>query len=298
MKTISKAIIFTVISVSILFSQQLISSRHEFIGYNIGNSNPFYPQVNEVPDGQSGVTALAVGQDGNVYGGTSATNGKSCYLITYKTKSNLVAEFYELDKTIKGQPKIGRALVSGQDGFIYGGTSIYSDTLFVFADSTRNKSYVGGHLFRFKEGKLSSVEDLGVVLPAEGIRVLASDPKRERLYGLTEPGYRFFIYDIKTKKLTVRQDVDLTMEKENCYNQILLVRKGLALAIDKKGCVWGSAYKNKLFRYNPEGDKLEVTSFVMPASYGHTDRDGLGALIASPDGLLYGGTQADGVLFR
>jgi hypothetical protein len=285
------------LAASVCFAgQYLIKSKHRFLGYNIG-SDTLYNYLNAVPDGQSGVTALALGTDGNVYGGTSSVDGKTPYLFIFKEASNLAIVTEPLDSKIKGQSRINNALAAGGDGYIYGGSSIYTDKLYVMSSKARKKGYAGGHLFRFKEGGLK-VESLGIVAAKEGVRTLAADPARKKIYGLTEPGYFFFVYDMKRKRISVKKHVDLLEEKDNSYQKKRLVRLGRALVVANDGKVYGSAYESRLFCYDPKKDKLKVTGIVFPYSLGHEDANSVSAFAKAPNGIIYGGTEADGILFK
>jgi len=275
----------------------LNKSRQLFLGYSIGSDSIFENQ-NGVPDGQSGVTALARGVDGNVYGGTSATENRSPYVFLFKKSSNLVTAVKALDSKIKGQRRINNALVAGGDGYIYGGTSNYDDVVWQSLNERVNEKYAGGRLFRFKEGGSLEIEDLCGVPAKEGVRTMASDPSRMKIYGLTEPSYKFFVYDLKQKKVNVRSDAELLNAKENSYMNRLQVRLGRALAVDRDGKVWGSAYGSRLFCYDPARDKLEVTGVIFPFSLGHDDINGVSAFALAPDGMIYGGTHTDGILFK
>lgn len=276
----------------------LQESRLLIMGYNIGDNNPFHPNVNQVPDGQSGVTGLTVGTDGNVYGGTSSTENKTAYVIVFKPARNLVTTVAPLEPKIKGQTKIHNAIAAGGDGYVYGGTSVYDDEVLTDTALLINSKYDGGRLFRFKEGKLAEIEDLGLVQAREGIRTLVADPGRQKLYGLTEPSYQFFVYDLKTRKVQVRKDTDIQMKVKNQYNGLRLSSLGKAMVVGKDGRVWGSVFGMKFFCFDPAMDKLTVTDIEIPTTPGHKDRDGVSAFAMTPDGLIYGGTVVGGSLFR
>jgi hypothetical protein len=297
MKT-TKIIISIGLIAAVCFSgQYLIESKHRFLGYLIG-IDPIQQNVNAVPDGQSGVTALTEGTDGNVYGGTSSVDGKAPYVFMFRDASNLVTATQSMDRKIKGQSRINNALVAGGDGYIYGGTSVYTDQLYVPTKAMRVKGYKGGHLFRFKEGKVSQIEDLGIVVTNDGIRTLAADPARKKIYGLTEPGYKFFIYDIKQKKKIVKRNVDLLEEKDNTYNHKRLVKLGRALVVADDGRVYGSAYESLLFCYDPDKNKLQVTDIVYPYVQAHEEINAISCFAKAKNNVIYGGTYTDGILFR
>lgn len=271
--------------------------RQFLLGMLLGGDS-VYPNQNRIPDGQSGITSLAVGQDGNVYGSTSAMEKKSPYLFQFKKKSNLVVSVKALDSKIKGQVRTNNTLCSGGDGYIYGGTSNYEDKVWQRLDERLDARYEGGRLFRFKEGGAFEIEDLGLVLAKEGVRTMTADPSRGKIYGLTEPSYRFFVYDIKLKKINLRTEVDLLAEKDHSYQNRLQVRLGKAMITGKDGRVWGSAYESRLFCYDPQKDKLEITDITFPSALGHEDINAVSAFCMAPDGVLYGGTSTDGMLFR
>ncbi|MFH0922268.1 MAG: hypothetical protein V1913_18135 [Fibrobacterota bacterium] len=271
-------------------------NKLNFIAYNLGMDSLGFG-LNAVPDGQGGVTALTVGTDGNVYGATSATVKKTPYLIQFKRTSALVKGVAALDTKIKGQTRCNNALAAGGDGFIYGGSSVYEDSIFVRLKDWMDPRYEGGRLFRFKEGDSIAIEDLGVVLAKEGVRTLAVDGERQKIYGLTEPSYKFFIYDLKQKKLTVKPDT-VFKEEEVLSRDIRLGELGKALVVAADGKVYGSASAGKLFCYSPDNDKIKITDIKIPCTPDHQRTVSVSAWTQAPDGTIYGGTYIDGVLFR
>ena len=75
----------------------------------------------EIPYGQTAITSLTPGDDGKVYGATSADRpGKECYLFC--SDGTEVEILGTLSPTLPGQQKVWHSLLTGADGSLYGGT--------------------------------------------------------------------------------------------------------------------------------------------------------------------------------
>lgn len=261
------------------------------------------PPLDVIPPGESAVTALVIGQDGCLYGGTS---GKKAHLFKLDPQWGHVFPLGYLP----GEESIFHSLAPGPDGAIYIGTSLYNrgrvdqkgrDVLARYAD------YAGGKIYRFdpaqeKAGRkrmqtadpgtpVKHLTDLGIAVAGEGITCLISHDKM--LYGVTFPGGNFFIFDITAGKAKDLGPVCGPPLNEEPFRSI-----PRALVRDDRGRVWGAGDHGALFFYAPEKEQLVfMPQHRLPAEFGREFKTVLDALIAGPDGLIYGGTS-DGFLFR
>lgn len=245
-----------------------------------------------IPDGESLVTALVMGPNGRLYGGTS---GEKAHLFVYDPSAAADGVLARpLDLGILGEGERACRSVAALGDALYAGTM--SDHL---------EGYRGGHLYRHRFSAESrrhfdphglptfpfdpeagpQVEDLGIPVGGEGIYALAADAEGESLYGLTYPGARFFVHSLRDSSTRVVGQVS----QRNLSRT--LVRAG-------NGHVYGSGDHGRLFRYVPELDRIEFTELQLPAVKGREYLNGLDSAAVAPDGTLYGGTIADGYLFR
>jgi hypothetical protein len=273
----------------------------------------------EIPYGQAAITAMTIGPDGLVYGGTSADRTyKECYL--FRSDGTAVTIIGRLSPTISGQQKIHHSLETGADGNIYGGT---------WTDAAVDGEQPSGHLFRY-DVQSGTVTDLGTVAEGEGIYVMTASPEKDVLYGVTTPGTLFFRYDLKTGKVRVIGDIMASIKdylsppKVEKDGELVVTDVGeemgkgwersiggsawqkryfppRALVCDVLGNCWGSRDQGYFFKYDVKADKLIETEIQMPLMIGTEDaiitEISADALIRGPDGLIYGGTYSDGYLF-
>ena len=214
------------------------------------------PPLDVIPPGESAITSLVVGADGNLYGGTS---GKRAHLFVLDPKWGHVFPLGHLP----GQESIFHAMAAAPDGSIYIGTSLLNqgridergkDVLL------RYKGYAGGHIFRFEPAKelqsrtrmqtpdpsrpLPFAADLGV--PVAGESVVSLIYGNGALYGVTFPGGHFFVMDLKTGKTVDKGPVCGAPLNEEPFRSI-----PRALVLDAKGRVWGTGDYGALFDYSP-----------------------------------------------
>lgn len=246
-----------------------------------------------IPPGQCAITALAVSPEGQVYGGTSAERGKPCYL--FSTEGERIQVLGNLATALPGQERIVNALVVGKDNKVYGGTTNYCEEEEVPA------AYSGGHLFNF-DPATGKIEDLGVPVPGQGINCLVIAPDRGTAYGLTYPGGHLLVWELGTGAI---QDKGPTVPPPQPVRE----PKGLvrlrylprALAMDGQGRVYGSREHGFMWRYDPRSGGIEPLPAQIPGARGR-EGDWLynhvaDAFCLGSDGLIYGGTAADGYLF-
>ncbi len=262
-----------------------------------------HPPLDVIPPGESAVTSLVIGADGCLYGGTS---GERAHLFVLDPKLGYVFPLGHL----QGEESIYHSLAATSDLSIYIGTSLYNrgrtdlrgkDVL------SRYKDYAGGHLYRFfaqkeRRGRkrmqigdpqrsLPEIEDLGIVVPGEGIVCLISG--EEELYGVTFPGGHFFVTDLASQKTTDLGPICGLPLNEEPFRSI-----PRALVRDLEGRVWGAGDYGDLFHYDPHSKKIiRHTNLRLPSELGREFKTVLDALVIDTQGIMYGGTS-DGYLFR
>lgn len=245
-----------------------------------------------IPPGQCAITALALSAEGQVYGGTSAERGKSSYLFRIEGQTIQILGSLE---ALPGAERVVNALVVGGDGALYGGTTNYCEEEEVPPD------YAGGHLFRCDPGT-GKIEDLGVPIPGQGINCLVLSPDRSTAYGLSYPGGHLLVWDLGTGAI---QDHGPTVSPPQPIREpkgaVFLRYRPRALVLDGRGRVYGTRDHGFLWRYDPQTGTAEPLPAQIPGARGR-EGDWLynhvaDAFCLGRDGLIYGGTAADGYLF-
>jgi len=262
-----------------------------------------HPPLDMIPPGESAITSLVVGGDGNLYGGTS---GKRAHLFVLDPKWGHVFPLGHLP----GQESIFHSMAAAPDGSIYIGTSLLNqgridergkDVLL------RYKGYAGGHVFRFEPAKelqsrkrmatpdpsrpLPFATDLGV--PVAGEAVVSLIYGNGALYGMTFPSGHFFVMDPATGKAVDKGPVCGAPLNEEPFRSI-----PRALVLDAKGRVWGTGDYGALFDYSPgTGTLTQHRDRRVPAEMGREYKAIVDAMVLNRDGMIYGGTS-DGFIFR
>jgi hypothetical protein len=262
-----------------------------------------HPPLDVIPPGESAITSLVIGADGNLYGGTS---GKRAHLFSLDPRWGHVFPLGHLE----GEESIFHSLAAAPDGAIFIGTSLFNrgqiaergrDVL------ARYEDYAGGHIYRFDpavernnrkrmqnpdpQRPLPFAADLGIPVKGEGITCLVQG--EGTLYGITFPGGHFFVMDIAAGKAKDLGPICGPPLHEEPFRSI-----PRALVIDTEGRVWGAGDYGELFHYDPGKDKvIHHRDRRLPSELGREFKAVLDALIQGPDGKLYGGTS-DGFLFR
>ncbi|HUV38523.1 MAG TPA: hypothetical protein VMY39_02870 [Planctomycetota bacterium] len=180
--------------------------------------------------------SLLMHPDGRLYCGITAFNTDIFHRFDpgKRTFESLgyadVAEEYEV--------KIHRSLELASDGTIYGASAC------LYGLEHRRRA-PGGCVFRFKPGQ-DKIEKLAVPVKHDYIQTITLDEKRQLVYGLTCPVYKFFVYHLDTGEV---EDYDY-------MGSITHVS-----ALDDAGGFWGTWDKvnHHLFRYDPE--TREITYF-------------------------------------
>ncbi len=117
------------------------------------------------------------------------------------------------------------------------------------------------------------------------------------MYGILEPGYDFFVYDVERKKSKVIPIPGLHFRKG--HEDDNLFRRGRCLAMDTLGFVYGSAAKGRLFQFNPITTEIRVLNLFLPHMVARETYNAVDAMVTHPvTGHIWGGTELDGYLFH
>lgn len=247
-----------------------------------------------IPRNECAVTALTVGANGALFG---ATSGARSHFFTCMPLTRRVVPL----NTFGDGPTTCRAMLTAGDGNVYFG-AMGSDParpeghLYMY-DTARGAAEFGvlddrdkGEftvLFRPPSPEIATLTDLGVVAPGEGIYAMAFDATRGRIHGLTWPGGKFFTCDLATRKIVVDDIFGDFIVKRNHISRAMAVAGGK---------VWFSGVYGILIAYDPETGRFRKTSMVAPVGAGKEYLSVISAMTVS-DGVVYGGTFADGYLF-
>ena len=246
-----------------------------------------------IPHGQAAVTALAVSPDGLVYGGTSSERGKSCWL--FRTDGESLEAVASLADAIPGQERIVNSLVIATDGRLYGGTTNYA------GEEDVPDSYEGGHLFSM-DPAAGGIRDHGIPVRGQGVNCMVIDPERNTAYGLTYPQGHLLVWDLDSGRI---EDQGPTVPSPEAVREprgdVWLRWLPRALALDARGNVYGTRDRGYLWRYAPGSGSIEPLDAKIPVGKGR-EEDWLYNHVAdsfclAADGVIYGGTSADGYLF-
>jgi hypothetical protein len=241
-----------------------------------------------LPIYRNAITSLEVVGD-YALGGTSASPSMNPFLFAVSLSRRRLELVLDLSRVFPGQRCVQSGFGRGSEGFLYAGT-------------IPDKPGDGGHLFKFRvKGKEIEVADLGVPVAGQGIFALAADGKRGRLYGISHPSGKFFVLDLRDQKTKLFDQTSPAKETIALLHQYALNPEDYLsrrLAIDKNGRVYGSQPLNKIFRFDPETQKIDVLEDELPEVWGHRPLGRVDAWAMAPDGNLYGGNAGDGQLFK
>ena len=244
-----------------------------------------------IPDGESAITALAMGPSAQLYG---ATSGEASHLFVQWTAVRSVRPFdFPIDLgvlSVDGERQTGcQALVAGPDACLYAGTlNVDGKTGHLFRHNPEREipGQIAEFSFYTSPFELTpgvQIEHLGAPVDGEGILALLSDDQRGLIYGLGSGG-TLFSYKLLDGKFR-----SLAKLEGPCLSNALL--------LDRLGNVYGSFGEANLFRYRVENESLEILPVTLPCGQGRGYLNALSACSWGLDGRLYGGTTVDGTLF-
>jgi outer membrane protein assembly factor BamB len=239
-----------------------------------------YAPVDVIPDGESGITSLAVAPNGDLYG---VTSGSRSHLFVLSPRHGYVQPL----GVIPHATAVANAIAISAAADVYLGTSPDGHILkYVPSEADTQQIQIGKPL---------TVTDLGQPVPGESIFTLTIDRGRNVLYGLTAPNAHFFSYSIGDAKF---HDFGVVAEKipfgEKFEKDRMMSRM---LAVDQEGTVFASGEDGTFFRFDPKAQKLDRLAIAAPAVPGREPWTRVDAFLLDPSGVIFGGTS-DGYLFR
>jgi sugar lactone lactonase YvrE len=203
----------------------------------------------------SNYTALLAASDGRVFVGLNQ-HGAGGTVAVYDPKTDTMRLLGDMEKIAgeaslwtEPQAKVHTQICEGADGKIYFGTHL--SAFFGFATFARPEGYPGGHWMVY-DPRTDQVKDLGLALKGNGLLTMTMDPRRERLYALTYPQAHFISYDIKTGKTT-------DMGRVQNWDAI-----SRTLAVDDLGRVYGCWGQGRIWRYDPDTDRITNLMIKLP----------------------------------
>ncbi len=236
---------------------------------------------------------LCTGRDGKIYIGACGefTGGLSVFLLSYDPDTEKLDYLSEVAKEIGESPDNGRAtqskihygMIPGSDGLIYCSTHAsgppagHSMWRPWHSWDDEKMRFPGAYIFTF-DPRTNKIENYGIGPRLEGTRALALDEKRRRLYGITWPRNRFYIYDLETRSLR-----DLGRIGEVNPQAVFLDKRGNAYTTDDFGFI---------LKYDPETDELRRTNVQCPhmahrSGWHNVPYD----VVPSPDGETFFGVD-------
>jgi outer membrane protein assembly factor BamB len=239
-----------------------------------------YPPIDIIPDGESGITSLAVAPNGDLYG---ATSGSHAHLFVLAPRHGYIQPL----GVIPGATSIAHALAVSLSGDVYIGTSPDGHILKYVPHEEQDQN--------IQIGKPLPIADLGQPIPGESIFTLTIDRNANVIYGLTAPNTHFFEYSIASGKFTDFGIVAKTIPQGEKFQTEKMMSR--MLVVDQQGDVFASGENGFFFRFDTKTQKLERLLIHAPAVPGREPWTRVDAFLLDPSGAIYGGTS-DGYLFR
>ncbi len=227
------------------------------------------------PAGETAITTLAVDPLRTVYCGT-AGNAAHVLAAMIHQDSGIVHDL----GTVPGATSVDALAVTG-DGLAILATGSAGTSLW------RTERFSKSFLIQEWTIRRPPIEKVADVLGPDVTPAAAACLDGRVLLGLTAPTGELFRLDLATGECTTLAAVD---ERGHF---------GRAVVLDSSGRLWGSAGNARLWVYDPEADRLEKTGIEAVAAAGRSQHSQVSAWAPAPGtGLLYGGTEPDGFVFR
>ena len=242
-----------------------------------------YPPLDVIPDGESGITALTVAPNGDIYG---ATSGARSHLFVLSPIHGFVQPLGYLPDT----KSVTHAVVISAAGDVYIGSGT-SGHLLKYTPSNPYRQAIREH-----DDKALPVTDLGVAVQGQQIFALAIDRNSDMIYGLTSPDTHFFSFSISGGKFTDLGVVCTKVPEGEKFEKDKIMSR--MLVVDQKGDVYASGENGSIFKFDKAEQKLVKLDLQAPAIPGREPWTRVDAFVRDEvSGLIYGGTS-DGYLFR
>lgn len=239
-----------------------------------------YPPIDVIPDGESGITSLAVAPNGALYG---ATSGAHAHLFAMNPRQGYVRPL----GVIPNATLVVNALAISASGDIYIGASPSGHILKYSPAGEQDK--------QTEIATLLPVKDMGQPIAGETISTLICDPSANMIYGLSAPNAHFFSYSIDSGKFTDLGIIAQSIPAGERFERDKTVSR--MLVVDQHGDIFASGENGSFFRFDPRTQKMDKLAIQAPAVPGREPWTCVDAFLLDPSGMIYGGTS-DGYLFR
>ena len=253
-------------------------------------------------EGMSGVMPLIPRQEGRISALLREQGSGTILGITHGAVPRLFAYFsnvrYFLPLAAFGlDGEDCRNIVQTADGQVYFGTYGKDGGHLYHYDPVINQNYYfsrndadRGEFTKYylqPTEQLSRITDLGEMAPGEGVYcMIAVDDK---LYGITWPSGDFFIYDPVSGERKVIPCFREYIQRKQNLPQVLL---------EYEKIIYFSGHHGHIIAYDTINEFLYETSMKIPCSCGREYLTTMTSATSCGDGVFYGGTYADGLLFR
>ncbi|MCM8766513.1 MAG: hypothetical protein NC901_00385 [Candidatus Omnitrophica bacterium] len=226
-----------------------------------------------IPPGECAITSLCKGKRRKIYGATSG-NRSHLFYYSFSPEGDGVCDI----GIIEGAKAVKNSLCVDKNGNIWGGVSD-GEKGYIFFYNTSND-----HMSESMTtcGKIETVLE---PVPEEFIVYLLYDQERDLLYGLTNEG-NFFIYDITKKQTSIKERID----KNRLFSPVMVK--------DDKSNIYFFGAFGQILKYSIIEDKITLLDIYVPFLKGRAFYDRVSSICFNKyDGLIYGGTNLDGVFF-
>ena len=221
---------------------------------------------------ESAISALLSMQSGNIFG---LTSGKRGHLFYFNPLYGVVDV-----GLISETPVAGGALVETQTDQIIGGWWAENGGGGLFWHDAVFEKGVG--LEDFKGAKYP-IECLALPDQNDGISALVYHKASQKVFGITRPGNKIISFDVKSRRVEMVAQVDSIVSS--------------VLVFLPEGKLLGSCEEGQLWQYQLGEARLEMLKDYVPCQMGKRYASGVGSLLVSSSGLVYGGTTTDGFFF-
>ena len=239
-----------------------------------------YSPLDLIPDGESGITSLAVAPNGDLYGATSGTRS---HLFVMSPLHGYVFPIGVIPDTTS----VTHSLVISEEGHVFIGTTPAGHLLEYTPVDFDNRN--------IEIGKTLAVKDCGVPVAGESIFAMAIDRRANRIYGLTSPNAHLFSYSISAHTF---QELGIVAHSapwaEKTEHDKMMSRM---LAVDGKGNVFATGEDGYFYEVDGKEQTLQKLSIRAPAVPGREFYTRVDAFLVDKFGAIYGGTS-DGYLFH
>ncbi len=188
------------------------------------------------------------------------------------------------------QSKIHTTMCPANDGKLYFATHCTApppgeelfETVGTYGDD--DFGYAGSFAMSY-DTQTHEAKCLGVLAPFEGLRAMVLDEDRRVLYGITYPKHHLHVFDI---------------DKGGHRDLGRIGNLGsFGMFIDSRGRVFGTDDAGRLWRFDPDSNRIEELSVRLPGfAWRQSPYNFLWYAVHGPDGKIYGSTYYDGHLFR